>query len=1480
MGSMGSRTYSFLDVAALAAVGPRLAAGDALVVLDTALSTVLWANGAGARIFGANDPISFIGTDPALRSPVRRQIEATSGFPAIGVNRGLVLRLAGGLFSRTTAFAASEIGMPDGETGILLATTPARVRPGAALDGLSGDGQFAALLDGEGSLIAAADGFSGLGIGPATLAGLMAEVRGEGDRMIKRPLRAAAGMLPAGIVLLTDAPPTALLVVVDEAEEPAGEEAAATAEPEAQGGPTPTQVAAPLLEIAPAGEDVETAAERAQVEGEAEAAPLAGLPHGEEMAEAGAAAPAEADAIDAAEPNQPDEVAEPVAALPQAEAPTPAPPRAGQPEADDRWYFSGVRTDDGAAPQATTTHDQPAGMQLAADLSALPVRFVWRTDVDGRFTAISDEFRQAFGEGAADVIGRSFGDVAQVFGLDPGGEIAGLLARRDTWSGRAVLWPVAGTDLRVPVDLAALPVYGRDRAFEGFRGFGVARMGDAVIDPEAIGLALGAPSGAMPDEDGDATPVEQRGGEPHAPFGIDRPAIVAAPPPEPPRAEKVIVLSERRPGPPRDLSAAEQNNFREIGERLRGSGLAGTDAAETDPQTAMEPPAEQPVTARPVGTGSVAGEPHDTITAADAALTEILATELVAGTVGALEAGEPARDVAPQSAAEFLEPPIGREEERRSEQAIDLGAFAAASYDRTSGGVPGDVEPSDKAAAKEPGNPVYEPSGDGLAGEAPVEALSSADELLAGHDRPAGAAMELPGASLLEADTDTTATAPLEAIGNSEPVEPVMPLREQPAEGLASDLAEPADEPTAAEIADLSLLDDIAAAEDAPQADAEEMPEEAAALRAFEAADDHDAAEIADLARLDDMAAEEATPPADAVNMAEEAVLGVADDDAPLAVLALADTPLVAGPEFAEPVSDTVREAEPMPPVPEPETAPDEHAGTLADEAQPRAQPAALAMTGENPDTDAAAAHEPPADGRDDAPAADEKPDGAPDETLDGTDIPAVSGVETAVFARLPLPILIHRGDALYFANREFLDVTGYGSLEDLDAAGGLGALFGDPYREGGDSKLRLRRRDGAELPVDAFLQSVAWQGGKALLLSLRVSAEPQPPAHDAPAHDVPGHEAVEARLEELRTIIDTATDGVVLIENDGTIRSISRPAEALFGYEAADLRGKPFSGLFAMESQRAARDYLAGLADNGVASVLNDGREVIGREAQGRFVPLFMTIGRLPHKGGYCAVVRDITQFKRAEEELTQARSQAERASSQKTDFLARVSHEIRTPLNAIIGFSELMLDEKFGPITNERYKDYLRDINRSGNHVLDLVNDLLDISKIEAGQLELNYEAVSLNEALAEAVAMMQPQANRERVIIRSSFASRLPDVVADLRSVKQIALNLLSNAIRYTPAGGQVIVSTSYEPAGDILMRVRDTGIGMAAAEIEQALKPFKQINALKRPRGDGTGLGLPLTKAMVEANRARFAIQSTPGEGTLVEITFPSTRVLAH
>ena len=369
-------------------------------------------------------------------------------------------------------------------------------------------------------------------------------------------------------------------------------------------------------------------------------------------------------------------------------------------------------------------------------------------------------------------------------------------------------------------------------------------------------------------------------------------------------------------------------------------------------------------------------------------------------------------------------------------------------------------------------------------------------------------------------------------------------------------------------------------------------------------------------------------------------------------------------------------------------------------------------------------------------------------------------------------------------------------------------------------------------------------------------------------------------RVAELEAIIDTATDGVLMLDAEGTILSANHAAEALFGADRADMIGRSLTDRLAPESRRSAMDYLDGLTRNGVASVLNDGREVIGVVERGGLIPLFMTIGRISADPSrkYCAVLRDITHWKKSEEDLTAARRRAEEASVHKSDFLAKISHEIRTPLNAIIGFSEVMMDERFGPVGNERYKDYLRDIHSSGSHIMSLINDLLDLSKVEAGKMDLRFEAVALGDIMAECVAMMQPQANRERIIIRSSLPTGIPPVVADPRSVRQVMLNLLSNAIKFTPSGGQVIVSTTLEDSGEVVMRVRDTGYGMTEKELQTAMEPFRQLHTT-RSRGGGTGLGLPLTKALVEANRAVLRIDSTVGQGTLVTVTFPVTRVLA-
>jgi PAS domain S-box-containing protein len=1279
---MPSDSYSFLDVAVLDTVRQRFAAGDAVAILSLRLDQVLWANGPGAAILGYRDIEAAIGSDGGLPLVARRQVMATSGFPDIGTDRPLALRLTSGLTSRAITFLASAVTMPDGEKAIMLALPAANAASRSpaeiaahAISGFTEDGQFLAFIDGEGRVEAASEGFAALGIGADTLASLVAEVADARDRLVKRRIPAAGGSFPAGFARLADDPPRHLLVVVEDLSEPAvADERGPATPPDAEAG------------------------RASSVAGDVE-------PPASEVRESTAPAPGDQQ--------------------PSVSSPTPSQTVTGSGDdgAESQAGPQPTGANDGPSEQPEDVLPEQPSAPAAVDRSRPPLRFVWRTDAEGRFSAISPEFAAAVGS-AGDIIGRSFGDVAAELGLDPEGEIAGLLERRDTWSGRTVLWPIPGSGLRVPVDLAALPIYGRSRVFEGFRGFGVARFADAVDDRQgalepANSLHDVAETSRVQDEVQATQP--DAGAElpsidrpPEDPFKGEVPALDVAPKPDRRYSDKIIRLAEHRqlPGNDKGLSSVERSAFREIGERLRRD------------NPVLEAPTP-PTPETPAGEGGLPS---------------------VSGPARVGTGGEDSPAAAPANDAGS----VSRQHPRGP--AREAGAIA-------------DGLPSAEQAV------AQDQSGRESAGAEP-HARADADDI----------------ADLARLDGAPSPQGPEDAWGA---------VGTGPRHVSLLDYAEPSD-----------------GVSEHSQDDRAVSPPHA----------------------------EGAAPAADPDNMAEADFADARDDQT-----------LEATGRDQEPSPS--QEAEPV---------------AIDDGAQGSPAGSAAGVAGQR----RVAASAPPLRSEGFVPSA----------------FSLAARPDTSILAKLPIPLLIHSGDLLHYANDEFFRLSGYSSLEALQLAGGLDALFAAPYADdsvpdGTERRLRLRAGDGSEFPVEANLRAVPWGDGKALMLVLHRSRDGEvQPADPAPVSagqaGQPDIAELKARIAEMRTIIDTATDGVVLIDREGMIRSISRPAEALFGFDSDEVAGKPFASLFAIESQRAARDYLASLSEPGVASVLNDGREVIGREAQGRFIPLFMTIGRLPNDSGYCAVVRDITQWKRAEEDLTQARAVAERASSQKTEFLARISHEIRTPLNAIIGFSELMIDEKFGPVSNDRYRDYLRDINRSGNHVLDLVNDLLDISKIEAGQQEMQYEAVSLNDTLAETVAMMQPQANRERVIIRSSFASRLPDVVADQRSIRQIALNVLSNAVRYTQAGGQVIVSTAYEPSGDVVMRVRDTGVGMTAAEIEQALKPFKQLNALKRGRGDGTGLGLPLTKAMVEANRARFTITSTPGEGTLVEVAFPSTRVLAE
>jgi PAS domain S-box-containing protein len=359
---------------------------------------------------------------------------------------------------------------------------------------------------------------------------------------------------------------------------------------------------------------------------------------------------------------------------------------------------------------------------------------------------------------------------------------------------------------------------------------------------------------------------------------------------------------------------------------------------------------------------------------------------------------------------------------------------------------------------------------------------------------------------------------------------------------------------------------------------------------------------------------------------------------------------------------------------------------------------------------------------------------------------------------------------------------------------------------------------------------------------------------------------------EDLAAILDTTAEGIVMFDALGVIHACNRSAEALFGYDGPEFAQRHLAELFAPESQRVVADYLAGIKGEHVASLLDHGRDVLARERNGGIIPLSMTMGRTrPGGPNFFAVFRDLSQSRKGDGELQSSHRQADRAANAKADMLARISHEVRTPLNAIIGFAEVMIGERFGALGNERYIEYMKDIRASGERVIAIINDLLELSRIETGQLDLTFASQNLNDLVESCVAVLQPQANRERIIIRSSLSHALPPVVADARALRQITLNLISNSIHLANAGGQVIVSTAQSDLGEVILRVRDTGPGLNDNELAAALEPFRNRPPSEQA-SDNSPVNLSLTKALVEANRAQFNIKTGPRSGTLIEVVF--------
>ncbi len=274
------------------------------------------------------------------------------------------------------------------------------------------------------------------------------------------------------------------------------------------------------------------------------------------------------------------------------------------------------------------------------------------------------------------------------------------------------------------------------------------------------------------------------------------------------------------------------------------------------------------------------------------------------------------------------------------------------------------------------------------------------------------------------------------------------------------------------------------------------------------------------------------------------------------------------------------------------------------------------------------------------------------------------------------------------------------------------------------------------------------------------------------------------------------------------------------------------------------------------------------------------MVVNRAVAIVGIWIMAAFLVQRLRLEADLRRASAAAEAANRAKSELLANMSHELRTPLNAVIGFSEVLGSEMFGRLGHDRYVEYADDINKSGKHLLALISDLLDISRAESGQLTLKEEPVDVAAVVEGSVRFVTPQATQANVSLAVELASNLPTLRADELKFRQVLVNLLSNAIKFTPAGGRVTLTAKLDAARHLCLVVRDTGIGMAAQDIPVAFEAFRQLDSTMSRKHEGVGLGLSLSKRLVELHGGTIEIDSAVGRGTEVTVRFPPSRIAVH
>ena len=368
-----------------------------------------------------------------------------------------------------------------------------------------------------------------------------------------------------------------------------------------------------------------------------------------------------------------------------------------------------------------------------------------------------------------------------------------------------------------------------------------------------------------------------------------------------------------------------------------------------------------------------------------------------------------------------------------------------------------------------------------------------------------------------------------------------------------------------------------------------------------------------------------------------------------------------------------------------------------------------------------------------------------------------------------------------------------------------------------------------------------------------------------------------ESRFREL---LEAAPDSIIEVDRDGSIVLCNAVTENLFGYSRDELLNMSVDQLIPDAARASHAQHRADYWDRPSTRPMGRGLTLVARRKDGSEVPVEISLS--PVKTGdsfrVTAIIRDVTEQKLAEEKIRSANQQlelrnreVERANRLKSEFLASMSHELRTPLHTIIGFTELLAEELEGPL-NEKQKRFLTHVHHDSLHLLELINDILDLSKIEAGRLELNLESFDACQILADAVAGIRPMADSKKITLQNQFSHEV-FIFADRVRFREIVSNLLSNAVKFTPDGGRVTVERLPSTADFVCFSVVDSGVGIAPEDHEAIFDKFRQVGATTRGVREGTGLGLAIVKRLVEMHGGTIRLESAPGKGSRFSFTVP-------